>query len=595
MTTEAKVLSVPHLNEANMPKLDQLLKLLDVCRFMGLEKNLDKLLFYIAEQGRMALQADRCSIFLLDEERNEIWSRVQTGENQIIRFPRGAGVAGQTIDSGKPTVIHDAYKAPVFNADIDRATGYRTRNILCVPMANLDGKTIGCLQLLNRIDGEFDLADETFTLAFAAQAAVAIESAYLYQEKGKIIQDLSSTQVRLKQKLDQLEVIRELERSVSETAGFHDFVQTVIQRAVKAVGAQVGCVVMRGEQGTWNLYCARSEGEPRGLHVNLESLKSQAFEQLLVDGKSLIVNTINQLDAYGQQVETLLSTRIENMMALRVDPSMENEKGENLGIFQVINKPSGFVYEDLSFMQIIGSQVFSLIIRKRLIEEKEKAKSLAAIGQVASTIIHDLKNPISAIIGCAELLGSRDSMSEQQVERVCTIIRNQANRCITMVEELLSVARGDKKFKFEILPLKQVLEEIAFMLQAETERHKVALKTSFEFEGKVKVDQAKLMRVIFNLTNNALEILKAGGEISIESRALDEHWIEIVISDNGPGIPPEIGKNLFQPFATYGKSKGTGLGLYIAKEIIRDHGGTIELDMTYKGGARFRIKLKQEV
>jgi signal transduction histidine kinase len=328
--------------------------------------------------------------------------------------------------------------------------------------------------------------------------------------------------------------------------------------------------------------------------MSLEKLNSTALEQVLRDGKSLIINTITQLDEHSTQLGRELQLSIENMMALRIVPSMENEEGENLGLFQVFNKPSGFVYEDLSFMQIIGSQIFSLIIRKRLIEEKERAKSLAAIGQVASTIIHDLKNPISAIIGCAELLGSRDQMSEQQVERVCTIIRNQANRCITMVEELLSVARGDKKFRFEILPLNQVLHEIAFMLQAETERHKVSLKTNFKFEGMVKVDQAKLMRVIFNLTNNAMEILKAGGEISIDSWALDQTWVEIVITDNGPGIPPEIGKNLFQPFATYGKSKGTGLGLYIAKEIIRDHGGSIELDMSYKGGARFRIKLKQE-
>jgi signal transduction histidine kinase len=264
------------------------------------------------------------------------------------------------------------------------------------------------------------------------------------------------------------------------------------------------------------------------------------------------------------------------------------------GILEVFNKPGGFLYEDLAFMQIIGAQIFSLIMRKQLIEEKKRSENFAAIGQVASTIIHDLKNPISAIIGCAELLGSRDQMSEHQVERVCTIIRNQANRCVTMVEELLSVARGEKKFRFEILPLNEVLNEIEFMLQAETERHKVTLSTSFTYTGNVRVDKAKLMRVIFNLTNNALEILKAGGQISIESRAVGNQWVEIVITDSGPGIPPEMAKTLFQPFATFGKSKGTGLGLYIAREIIHDHGGSITLDNEFKGGACFVIRLKQE-
>jgi two-component system sensor kinase FixL len=139
-----------------------------------------------------------------------------------------------------------------------------------------------------------------------------------------------------------------------------------------------------------------------------------------------------------------------------------------------------------------------------------------------------------------------------------------------------------------------VLNEIEFMLQAETERHKVTLTTSFNYPGNVRVDKAKLMRVIFNLTNNALEILKAGGQISIESRPAEKDWVEIAITDTGPGIPAELAKTLFQPFATFGKSKGTGLGLYIAREIIHDHGGSITLDKEYKGGARFVIRLKQE-
>jgi signal transduction histidine kinase len=594
--SEAKVLTVPHLNEIHMPSLDQLLKLLDVCRYMGLEKNLENLLIYIAEQGRKALKADRCSIFLLDEERNEIWSKVQLGESQIIRFPRGAGVAGKTIETGKTILIHDAYNTPLFNADIDKATGYRTRNILCVPMANLDGKSIGCLQLLNKLDGDFLPSDETFSIAFASQAAVAIESAYLYQEKSRIIRDLSNTQVRLKQKLDQLEVVRELERNVNDTATLYDFISMVIRRAVSAVGAEVGCLMIKTGDQSWEAYAARFEERSKVIHFTRSDINSRYLKDLLEDGRAVIINNLGINDVYIEQLSQQIETQLENLLAIPIHQNLESDhENQAQGIFEVFNKPSGFVYEDLSFMQIIGAQIFSLIVRRQLIDEKERAKSLAAIGQVASTIIHDLKNPISAIIGCAELLGSRDQMAEQQVERVCTIIRNQANRCITMVEELLSVARGEKKFRFEVIPLNEVLSEIEFMLQAETERHKVVLETSFDYDGLVRVDRAKLMRVIFNLTNNALEILKAGGKITIETRAIDTTWVELLITDTGPGIPPELGKALFQPFATYGKSKGTGLGLYIAREIIRDHGGTIELDTSHTGGARFRIKLKQEV
>ncbi|MBC7531808.1 MAG: GAF domain-containing protein [Oligoflexus sp.] len=593
MSDERGALATP---EVHQPSFDQLQKLLDVCRFMGKEKNLDGLLVYIAEQGRKALNADRCSIFLLDEEQSEIWSKVQLGESEIIRFPRGAGIAGKTIEIGKSILIHDAYQDSLFNPEIDRVTGYRTRNILCVPMANLDGRTIGCLQALNKHDGNFTPSDESFTLAFAAQAAVAIESAYLYQEKARIIRDLSHTQVRLKQKLDQLEVVRELEQAVNESANLYDFISAVIRKAVRSIGAEVGCLFIQSEGSSgWDIFAARiQEGTPV-VHYSEQTLESTYAKAMMKDGKALIVNRLSRQDNSLDHLSRQLGLTFENLLAVPIHQPTEQDPSYSQGIFKVFNKPSGFMYEDLSFLQIIGAQIFSLIVRKQLVDAKKRSENLASIGQLSSTIIHDLKNPISAIIGCAELLEQRDTMTEKQLNRVCGIVRNQANRCITMVEELLSVARGEKKYRFEILSLGEVLAEMEQMLQAETERLKVKLTLNCSYLGKVRIDKAKLMRVIFNLTNNALEILKSGGEISIEARALDNQWVEIRIVDNGPGMPPELSSIMFEPFATFGKSKGTGLGLYIAKEIISEHGGTIELDSNYQGGACFCIRLKQEM
>jgi signal transduction histidine kinase/putative methionine-R-sulfoxide reductase with GAF domain len=586
-------LKTPTSPPESLPSFAQLSKLLDVCRFMGKEKNLDRLLAFVAEQGRMAMNADRCSIFLLDEEQNEIWSKVMIGESDIIRFPRGAGVAGRTIETGKAILIQDAYNDPLFNPEIDRSTGYRTRNILCVPMQNLDGAAIGCMQLLNCHSGDFTPSDESFAIAFAAQAAVAIESAYLYQEKAKVIRDLSSTQVRLKQKLEQMEVVRELERAVNESATLYDFICTVIRKAVGAIGAEVGCLLIHSEGG-WEIYAARiQEGTPV-VHFVQSQLDSLYLHMLLDNGKSMIVNRMNRGDDLLEKLGAQLGTEFENLLAIPIHQAAETEGVK--GAFEVLNKASGFLYEDLSFLQIIGAQIMSLIVRKQLVDSKKRSENLAAIGQLSSTIVHDLKNPISAIIGCAELLEGRDTMSEKQLERVCRIIKNQAGRCITMVEELLSVAKGEKKYKFEVLPLDEILQEVDLMLQAEAERHAVKLTLQSHYAGKVRVDKAKIMRVIFNLTNNAFDILKeGGGEILISAKANDAQWVDIRIQDNGPGVPPELANTLFQPFATFGKSKGTGLGLYITREILAEHGGTIELDRNYTAGACFAIRLKQEI
>ncbi len=577
------------------PSFDQLQKLLDVCRFMGKEKNLDSLLVYIAEQGRKALNADRCSIFLLDEDAGEIWSKVMLGESDIIRFPRGAGVAGKTIEGGRPILIQDAYNDPLFNPEIDKNTGYRTRNILCVPMDNLDGRTIGCLQALNKADGDFNPGDESFSLAFAAQAAVAIESAMLYQEKAKVIRDLSHTQVRLKQKLEQMEVVREFEQAVNESANLYDFINAVIRKAVRSVGAEVGALFIQTEGvNSWDIFAARIQDGQGVVHYTQQELTGAYDKKLLADGKAQIVNRMEKAEASLSELSQRLDVKFQNLLAVPIHQVTEQDSHNSQGIFKVFNKPSGFLYEDLGFLQIIGAQIFSLILRKQLIDSKKQSENLASIGKLSSTIIHDLKNPISAIIGCAELLEERSHMSEKQVEKICGILKNQANRCITMVEELLSVARGEKKYRFEILNLSQVIDEISAMIAAETNKQKLRIDFSCLYTGQVRIDKAKFMRVIFNLINNAVDVLKNGGEIHISAEAEGDQHVAIRIRDNGPGIPPEIQESLFQAFATFGKSKGTGLGLYIAKEIIQEHGGSIELEPV-ETGACFLIRLRQEL
>ena len=149
-------------------------KLLSVVRMITLEKNPDRLLWFITQHGAEALQAERGSIFLLDEEHNEVWSKVALGESGVIRFPRGKGIAGESIEKSAIVRIPDAYADPRFNRKVDTETGFHTRNILTIPMINAVGKTIGCYQLINKRGGDFTQIDESFAAAFAAQAAVAI-------------------------------------------------------------------------------------------------------------------------------------------------------------------------------------------------------------------------------------------------------------------------------------------------------------------------------------------------------------------------------------------------------------------------------------
>src|SRR5207249_10760556 len=129
--------------------------LLDIFKRMYSEKNFEDLLLVIANEAAKLLEADRATIFLLDKERGELWAKIALGVSDTIRFDARLGIAGAVVISGKPMIVEDAYKSPLFYASIDSSTGFHTRNILSVPLRNPKQEVIGVFQVLNKREGRF--------------------------------------------------------------------------------------------------------------------------------------------------------------------------------------------------------------------------------------------------------------------------------------------------------------------------------------------------------------------------------------------------------------------------------------------------------
>ncbi|MFH1620299.1 MAG: HD domain-containing phosphohydrolase [bacterium] len=173
---------------ARVDELEQRLNLL--VRFggaIGTETHLDRLLELIADQVRQVLAGDRCTVFLTDSDTGELWSKVAHGMGQTeIRVPMGKGIAGIVAETGQAINIPDAYTDPRFTHDIDRVTGYRTKNVLAVPLKNIRGDTMGVFQVLNKINGPaFDADDEGILMLMGSLAASAVENARLYENLRK--------------------------------------------------------------------------------------------------------------------------------------------------------------------------------------------------------------------------------------------------------------------------------------------------------------------------------------------------------------------------------------------------------------------------
>ena len=167
-----------------------LLSLLKIGRLISAETNLDALLETIANETSKALNADRCTVFLLDKNTNELWSKVATGMgSEEIRFPASKGLAGHVAMTGNTINIKDAYNDERFNKDIDNKTGYVTKTILCMPIRNLRHEIMGVFQVLNKKDGVFTQDDEDTLIALGSSAGIALENTRLFNHQQKMLED----------------------------------------------------------------------------------------------------------------------------------------------------------------------------------------------------------------------------------------------------------------------------------------------------------------------------------------------------------------------------------------------------------------------
>ena len=177
--------------EFSMPvKSNPLVSLVKIGRSITALTDINVLLKVIAEETKNAIQADRCTVFILDKEKNELWSKIALGmESQEIRFPADRGLAGYVVQTGESVNIEDAYVDPRFNKDVDSKSGYHTKSMLCMPIKNNNQEIIGAFQVLNKLNGVFTKNDEDLLVAIGGSASIALENAQLFEQQKELYKE----------------------------------------------------------------------------------------------------------------------------------------------------------------------------------------------------------------------------------------------------------------------------------------------------------------------------------------------------------------------------------------------------------------------
>ncbi|MSV34101.1 MAG: HAMP domain-containing protein [Bryobacterales bacterium] len=221
-------------------------------------------------------------------------------------------------------------------------------------------------------------------------------------------------------------------------------------------------------------------------------------------------------------------------------------------------------------------------------QELIRQERIATIGRMSTSIVHDLRNPLAAIYGGAEMLIDT-GLSPEQIRRLAGNIYHSSRRMQQMLQELMDTGRG-RGTGTEICHLNEIVRAACQECASTAEAHSVAIETQVAEDIELPLERARMERVFLNLIANALDAMPDGGRLTISAEA-DGAAVLVRVQDTGPGIAPEIRERLFQPFVTAGKKHGVGLGLAFSHQTVLDHGGDLSIDSAAPQGACFVIRL----
>jgi signal transduction histidine kinase len=556
---------------------------------LGTTLDLDDLLELILGKVTELLEADRATLYLLDETKDELVSRIVVGgEVRSIRMKLGHGIAGLVAVSGETIRVADAYRDPRFEREWDLLTGYRTTSMLAAPLRNHLGRTIGVLQVLNkRVATGFTPDDEAIASALSTQAAVAIDNSRLVLSLIQKNRQLIDTKEQLERKFRELSLLFELERATVRATSIEALVRVALEQAAGA-GDSRGALLRLADDETGDLvdylYDRDAPGEvTRHPAKSGEGILGRAMrenEPILLSGSAL-----------EPKASEPLSFGASSVLAL----ALEGEVGA-IGAIGVFSTGDDRLLgdTDVGLLRLVAANVSTAVRLFNASRARERSERLTAIGRLLSQVIHDFKSPMTVISGYVQLMADAEDRGQRQ--EFSELILKQFDVLTAMQREVLEFARGDRALFVRRVFMRKFFGELEKQLRIEVGQPgsaPIELKLQVDSKLTARFDEARVARALHNLARNAIEAMHDKGGVLTIGAELRDTELCLAVSDTGPGVPKEIEGRLFQSFVTAGKKGGTGLGLAIVKKIAEEHGGRVDLESS-KAGSRFTLVLPQE-
>ncbi len=353
---------------------------LDMSEILTIRTGIEGLIERTVQMASRVMGADRASLFLIDAPAGELWSKVAQGEeSREIRIPIGKGVAGWVAQHDQLLNIEDAYIDHRFNPEVDKRTGYRTRSILCGPIKNLQGETLGVIQVINKKKGgAFNKDDEALFQAFAYQTTIALENFRLYN---KILANHGKMAIML-----------DVANSLSETLDLTNLIGNIIKKLSEILDAERSSLFLLDHE-TGELWSKVAEGEEVS-EIRFPSSQGLAGHAVTT-GQVLNVENAYQHPLFNPAVDKKTGFKTRSVICAPVI----NREGKTIGVTQVINKKSGvFDGEDEELLRAFSSQISVTLENAQLYEMTLDMKNyLESIHQSITNSILTLDNDYQVV------------------------------------------------------------------------------------------------------------------------------------------------------------------------------------------------------
>ncbi len=464
-------------------------------------------------------------------------------------------VVRDAVEKGQPVLTTNAQVDPRFSGR-ESVVGYHLRSIICVPL-QMRGRVIGALYLDNRIkEGVFTEADLSLLMAFANQAAIAIENARLY----------TMTDQALAARVEELTTLQQIDQELNASLDFERVLQLTLSWAMRATAADEGVLCILDDGGIAHMITA-------GGNAPVSGPDSEAVQIVMRSQGPLVIG----------RLRILVPIRCRDHMVGLLDLRS--------------NGNPAFRPEHAQFASRLADHAAVAIENARLYEEVRQANQ--AKSEFISLVAHELRTPMTSIRGYADMMarGMVGPMSPQQVD-FARIICSNVERMQVLVSDLQDISRietGQLRLEIKPIALSEAVRSALQSTRSQIEARAQQLAVDVPDALMVNADPARTTQVLINLLSNACKYTPEGGRIGVRAR-VDGSYVYCAVSDNGIGMSAEDQMRLFTKFfrsenPVVRETPGTGLGLCIVKSLVELQGGVIAVESEPGRGTTFTFTL----